>query len=1252
MDMRKVRHKYLCSYIYALRCKNERIYYVAECYPLSFQHISVQISSDFGKQWLASKYFECLIALEFLLHRHNIVHGCLKPSDLMLSPCGSIKMAGFGIFLSTNWGRDVKFPLGPIAYHSPEMLLNYYQYSKNLRSFLPNTCPVDSRTDLWSLSLIFLGAIHGKQQTNPMLGLTAISDCIKYLFTNFTEFIDNQNFVSPFEALLKNNLALKPANRLTLSETNERIVQEFNFHKDENLEESSSYNPLLDKQEMSVPVPSLEVLNDLGNRKLLPEIVKALDFVKNCNNLDELFHYWQLCGNQLSDVWYHRISQSASKDDDLVHRSQQMPILSIPHISYIVKDEENGKAISSELVWSSDQVRGDFKYDCSLFPLPAKRLVQQLARIPIKNLYPTILNTDQDFDELAHFSEDFYTGTDPFERFESKIYQVGLHAPYSEKTNSSTNCRSIDLEPIAVKETEVSYQILRIRLFLVLLRGLPLTEVRLRLEARKDIPPFVRAKVWAALLGVHRDNCIRERYLERLLLAGMSFKSEVGSYQSYFNLDPALLAGLNNFDSSTIKKPTTPEVELHFMTTKSVLDEKSINQIAVDLPRCHAYDPLLSSDYGQMKLRRVLTSALVDGTNPNSYTQGMDSLAAVFTRISYADEALASAMLNALIEQRLAGMFTVGGFTLGLTAYFVVIRRLLAFHMPNLATHFHRLNVPITGLTTGWIYTLFAHSIPLDLAEQLWDSMLPAPSSILIFIYLAVFKLLQSQTRIERMGLEQICTLLSNFPQVNLDRLRADAIKFAENTPGSLVKHPGLPKCPVKIPINSEARRYAQNYIFPNWPVQFDELEFNEAYQELQLLHRQKTSHEISQVSEGLIASGHNRSASAVSQIIDPESGSQNEGFAALISCKDVILHHSRPDCLVIDLRSSEDFHNGSLIGSINRPNSEVSLTEDPQPPENERFLRELKSDPAWIRTTQARHTIEPKDESNSPGLVIVLVESDSDSDSTMARNVASCLVQSGIDRVTVASGGAAVLDHSGPRIQFLKPNEESTALTSDHLSDSDPPSQEMAHFGYRFDENGILRTLISVNTASNASPGAVNTDMAASNSQTQSAGTHLQKGTISYHVNSLKRQEMLRARGLNPGSQIELVKRAHDLGFAIAIINANEHVPTEAEMDAMESGNVSGSSSKMSGSFVTSPINKNRVKRTTYVDLLRAEAVEEESTHEHPLHNSQSPKRVSSASCEKGTLPRASKRNLTQSCLSEDEVTIFLLTSNLSDEY
>lgn len=54
---------------------------------------------------------------------------------------------------------------------------------------------------------------------------------------------------------------------------------------------------------------------------------------------------------------------------------------------------------------------------------------------------------------------------------------------------------SISQQPLSVRETDVDYQIYRTRLFTRIINGLPATKQYLRLEARKDIPPFLRWKV-------------------------------------------------------------------------------------------------------------------------------------------------------------------------------------------------------------------------------------------------------------------------------------------------------------------------------------------------------------------------------------------------------------------------------------------------------------------------------------------------------------------------------------------------------------------------------------------------------------------------------------------------------------------------------------------------------------------------------------------------------------------------------------
>lgn len=50
-------------------------------------------------------------------------------------------------------------------------------------------------------------------------------------------------------------------------------------------------------------------------------------------------------------------------------------------------------------------------------------------------------------------------------------------------------------QPVLVKQADVEYQVMRVCLFRRLLAGMPSTATRLLLEARFDIPPFLRTEV-------------------------------------------------------------------------------------------------------------------------------------------------------------------------------------------------------------------------------------------------------------------------------------------------------------------------------------------------------------------------------------------------------------------------------------------------------------------------------------------------------------------------------------------------------------------------------------------------------------------------------------------------------------------------------------------------------------------------------------------------------------------------------------
>ena len=62
-----------------------------------------------------------------------------------------------------------------------------------------------------------------------------------------------------------------------------------------------------------------------------------------------------------------------------------------------------------------------------------------------------------------------------------------------------------------------------------------------------------------------------------------------------------------------------------------------ILQIEVDIPRCHQYNPLLSSPAGHRKFKRIL-KAWVASHPEYVYWQGLDSLCAPFLYLNFNDE--------------------------------------------------------------------------------------------------------------------------------------------------------------------------------------------------------------------------------------------------------------------------------------------------------------------------------------------------------------------------------------------------------------------------------------------------------------------------------------------------------------------------------------------------------------------------------------------------------------------------------------
>jgi hypothetical protein len=177
-------------------------------------------------------------------------------------------------------------------------------------------------------------------------------------------------------------------------------------------------------------------------------------------------------------------------------------------------------------------------------------------------------------------------------------------------------------------------------------------------------------------------------------------------------------------------------------------------QLSIDIPRCHAYHPLLATSTGSAQLQRVLKAWLF--LHPRyAYWQGLDSVCALLLTVSPHDEALVLAQLNIVVERFIAhddgGGGGVGGDD-GFGSRSSLLLHLLpqspsasctqqaATHKPSMAEQLHRLAVvlryadpllahylfDVLGCTPelyaiSWFLTLFSHNLPTRKVYLLWD---------------------------------------------------------------------------------------------------------------------------------------------------------------------------------------------------------------------------------------------------------------------------------------------------------------------------------------------------------------------------------------------------------------------------------------------------------------------------------------------------------------------------------------------------
>ena len=98
-------------------------------------------------------------------HKYGIVHGDIKPSNILLDQQGRVKIVDFGLSFTLASGKKMKgerLPGGTLQFMSPEQLLNE---------------DVDSRSDIYSLGVTFFFMLTGQGPTGERRRLT---DLLEY----------------------------------------------------------------------------------------------------------------------------------------------------------------------------------------------------------------------------------------------------------------------------------------------------------------------------------------------------------------------------------------------------------------------------------------------------------------------------------------------------------------------------------------------------------------------------------------------------------------------------------------------------------------------------------------------------------------------------------------------------------------------------------------------------------------------------------------------------------------------------------------------------------------------------------------------------------------------------------------------------------------------------------------------------------------------------------------------------------------
>ncbi|XP_056010659.1 TBC domain-containing protein kinase-like protein [Ostrea edulis] len=671
--LKTINHENVCKYIDIQRGKHERLMVVTEHYQQNLKKVA-KSGKYSDEDNLVSLAYGIVRGLAYLNNK-GITHRNLSQENILFNTKGKVKLSEYGLYHMTDYGADIAFPIGHPQYLSPEVLCELpIQYDEHSESEPTVLIPSGPKSDVWSLGLILLEVLTGEEFWGDLTIPQAFFKILSFVNSDIHP-LDTickdlnveghvKSLSRDFIDFLRHCLAASPKDRLNPSElVKHSLFRDLRQNDVMKQNEHRLFSSDLRSLDLELPV-----LGQNGYSKDLNE-----DHLSQ-RSMEEIYYLWRLAGGELF---------GALKKEGLV--KTKPPIHLLPYFSTM--DGE---------VFGQRRDQAEF-LDRTIIILSQEQLRKRLSEIDETAYYPLLE------DENGH---------------------VSTSLPSSPSNSDLSETASL---PLVIKEKDIEYQFHRIILYERLIKGYPYKKNHIWKEARVDIPPLVRANVWAALLEVEGD--IYSRY-----------------------------------DSIDKETPTTTD-----------------RQIEVDIPRCHQYHELLSSPIAHAKFKRILKAWVV--SHPQYvYWQGLDSLSAPFLALNFNNEALAYTCLSAFIPKYLHNFFLKDNSQV-IQEYLAVFSHLITFHDPELSNHLDGIGFIPDLYAIPWFLTMFAHAFPLHKLVHLWDTLLLGNSSFPLCIGVAILQ--QFRDRLLSYGFNECILMFSDMPEIDIQTCVQDSIRIFCNTPKS-----------------------------------------------------------------------------------------------------------------------------------------------------------------------------------------------------------------------------------------------------------------------------------------------------------------------------------------------------------------------------------------------------------------------------------------------------------------------------------